>query len=268
VPGSQILIDVRDSNGNPIYFEIPEYLEKDKSRVISIWVYHDKGEDNTANGDATITLVGVSRVGDSGEPIPNNFKGKPNVRWQTVVNVDRDRSNTSSVIFEASNVPNVIVSESIEVYQNQPQSGNKLNLITEVGSKATYFYKGTTPIVRLNDGGRFNNEMLNYPIVLSDFETPAVPLAKLKNPLSSTFYSSSIAKIIDETTAVLKTQFTTSFADIVDTTHTYESIESATWKVEYFKSGSNVITENQRSFANITLNGVDPIVGVVDKVRF
>jgi hypothetical protein len=267
VPGSQILIDVRDSNGNPIYFEIPEYLEKDKSRVISIWVYHDKGEDNTANGDATITLVGVSRVGDSGESIPNNFKGKPNVRWQTVVNVDRDRSNTSSVIFEASNVPNVIVSESIEVYQNQPQSGNKLNLITEVGSKATYFYKGTTPIVRLNDGGRFNNEMLNYPIVLSDFETPAVPLAKLKNPLSSTFYSSSIAKIIDETTAVLKTQFTTSFADIVDTTHTYESIESATWKVEYFKSGSNVITENQRSFANITLNGVDPIVGVVDKVK-
>ena len=36
VPGTQIYVDVRDSNGNPIYYEIPDYLENDKSRVISI----------------------------------------------------------------------------------------------------------------------------------------------------------------------------------------------------------------------------------------
>ena len=266
VPGSQILVDVRDSNGNPIYFEIPNYLEQDKSRVISIWIYHDKGEDNTANGEATITLVGVSRIGNNGESVPTKFRGTPNVRWQTVVNVDRDRSNTSSVIFETTNIPGVAVSESIEVYKNQPQNGNRLNLIADSGTNATYYYKGTTPIVKLNDG-TFNSEMLNYPIVLSVFKTPANPIAKLKNPLSSTFYSSSIDKILDENTAILKTPFTTSFADIVDTTHTYEYVDNANWNVEYFRSGSNVTTENQRSFANITLNGVDPIAGVVDKVK-
>src|SRR5210317_829920 len=128
VEGSQILVDVRDSNGNPIYFEIPDYLEADKSRVISIWIYNDKGDDNTANGDAVITLVGISKVGNNGEPIPERFRGKPNVRWQTTVNVDRDRKNTSSVIFKSNTLPSVAISESIEAYQNQPQSGNELLL--------------------------------------------------------------------------------------------------------------------------------------------
>jgi hypothetical protein len=266
VAGSQILVDVRDSNGNPIYFEIPNYLEHDKSRVISIWIYHDKGEDNTANGEATITLVGVSRIGNNGESVPSKFRGTPNVRWQTIVNVDRARSNTSPVIFETVNIPEVAISESIEVYINQPQNGSRLNLVTDSGSKATYYYKGTTPIVKLNDG-TFNGEMLNYSIVLSDFSAPATPIAKLKNPLSSTFYSSSIDTILDENTAILKTPFTTSFDGIVDTTHTYEYVANTSWNVNYFRSGSNVTTENQRSFANITLNGVDPIVGVVDKVK-
>ena len=58
VDGTQIYVDVRDSNGQPIYFEIPDYLEADKSRVISIWIYNDKGIDNTPNGEAAITLVG------------------------------------------------------------------------------------------------------------------------------------------------------------------------------------------------------------------
>jgi len=69
VPGSQVYVDVRDSNGNPIYYEIPDYLEDDKSRVISIWVYHDKGDDNTPNGQATITLAGTANVDENGLPI-------------------------------------------------------------------------------------------------------------------------------------------------------------------------------------------------------
>ena len=54
--GTQIFVDVRDSNGNPIYYEIPDYIENDKSRVLSIWVYHDKGDDNTPNGEGQLHL--------------------------------------------------------------------------------------------------------------------------------------------------------------------------------------------------------------------
>ena len=267
VEGSQILVDVRDSNGNPIYFEIPDYLEADKSRVISIWIYNDKGEDNTANGDAVITLVGISRLGNNGEVVPNNFRGKPNVRWQTTVNVDRDRKNTSSVIFKSNTLPNVVVSESIEIYNNQPQSENELLLQSQEGSGVRYLYKGTTPIIQLTDGSNFNEEMLGYPITLSNYQSHAEPIAKYPNPNSDTFYSSSISNLIDSTTAVLSTPYTSSFQNREELIHTYQSIESADYSIQYFQSGSNVTTENERSFANLTLSNVDPIAGVVDKVK-
>ena len=267
VEGSQILVDVRDSNGNPIYFEIPDYLEADKSRVISIWVYHDKGDDNTANGDAVITLVGISKVGDNGEPVPQRFRGKPNVRWQTTVNVDRDRKNTSSVIFKSNTLPSVVISESIEVYQNQPQSGNELLLQSQTGNGVRYLYRGTTPIVQLTDGSQFNQEMVGYPFVLSNYESPAEPISNYPNPNSDTFYSSSISQVLDATTAVLRTPYTTSFADREELVHTYNNIESANYSIQYFQTGSNIVTENQRSFANLTLTNVNPIAGVVDKVK-
>jgi hypothetical protein len=267
VEGSQILVDVRDSNGNAIYFEIPDYLEADKSRVISIWIYNDKGDDNTANGDAVITLVGISKVGNNGEPIPERFRGKPNVRWQTTVNVDRDRKNTSSVIFKSNTLPSVAISESIEAYQNQPQSGNELLLQSQTGNGARYLFRGTTPIVQLTDGSQFNEEMLGYSFVLSNYETPAEPISKYPNPNSDTFYSSSISQVLDVTTAVLKTPYTTSFADREELLHTYNNIESANYSIQYFQTGSNIVTENQRSFANLTLTNVNPIAGVVDKVK-
>jgi hypothetical protein len=119
VDNSQILIDVRDSNGNPIYFEIPDYLEDDKSRVISIWIYHDKGDDNTPNGNATITIVGQSKVDSNGRPVPDRFKGKPNVRWGTEILVDRDKNNSSPVVFKPTLVPALSISESIESYQKE-----------------------------------------------------------------------------------------------------------------------------------------------------
>ena len=267
VEGSQILVDVRDSNGNPIYFEIPDYLEADKSRVISIWIYNDKGDDNTANGDAVITLVGISKVGNNGESIPERFRGKPNVRWQTTVNVDRDRKNTSSVIFKSNTLPSVAISESIEAYQNQPQSGNELLLQSQTGNGARYLFRGTTPIVQLTDGSQFNEEMLGYSFVLSNYETPAEPISKYPNPNSDTFYSSSISQVLDATTAVLRTPYTTSFVDREELLHTYNNIESANYSIQYFQTGSNIVTENQRSFANLTLTNVNPIAGVVDKVK-
>jgi hypothetical protein len=74
--GTQILIDVRDSNGNDIYYEIPDYIEDDKSRLISLYVYHDKGDDNTPNGEAIITLIGVATKTEDGIKINIMYDGR------------------------------------------------------------------------------------------------------------------------------------------------------------------------------------------------
>ena len=148
VPGTQIYVDVRDSNGNPIYYEIPDYLENDKSRVISIWIYNDKGDDNTPNGEATITLVGIANSDLDGNPLPSIHRNKLNVKWQTTVTVDRERNNTSEVIFDPTKTPTAIISQSVERYENQPQdTDNTLTETTQTG-RVKYFFSGTTPIIQ------------------------------------------------------------------------------------------------------------------------
>lgn len=264
---SQIYIDVRDSNGDAIYFEIPEYIEEDKSRVISIWIYHDKGDDNTANGDATITLVGTTKVDDSGRVVPDRFRNKPNVRWSTVVNVDRNRTNTSPVIFRSDLKPTIVVSESIESYVSQSQSGRSLSLTTQTGNQASYIYKGSTPIVKISDGNEFNNEMIGYDLQLDNFTNPATPKTSISNPTDKTSYTSSIVRLIDSTTAVLQSPFTTTFDNRDGLLHTFTNIDSSDYSISYFKTGSNTSTGNERSFANITLSNVDPAIGVVDKIK-
>ena len=266
VPGSQIFVDVRDSNGNPIYYEIPDYLEEDKSRVISIWIYHDKGEDNTPNGEAIITLAGIANVDENGNVLPERHRGKINVKWQRVVTVDRNRSNTSEVIFKSDNLPNVIISQSVESYQNQPQSNDGLLQTTQTG-KASYIKSGFSPIVQLTDGTEFNGEMVGGNIILSNYTEVAEPQTSIENPLSSTFYSSSISELLNSTAAKVTTAYTTSFQDREDLIHTYTTIGDADYKITYYQSGSNVTTENFRNFVTLTFNNVDPITGVVDKVK-
>ena len=259
-------VDVRDSNGNPIYYEIPDYLEDDKSRVISIWIYHDKGDDNTPNGDATITIAGIANVDLNGNQLPEKHRGKINVKWETTVNVDRDRTNTSEVIFDSKNLPIVTVSQSIESYENQPQAGEQLNLTSQTG-KVTYISRGDTPIIQTKDGSTFNSEMVSGSIILNNFTEDARPLTKIENPLSSTFFSSSIKEILSSTVLKPNTHFTTSFSGREDVIHTFDFIGEADYNIQYFRSGSNVSTENKRNFVNLTLTNVDPITGVVDKVR-
>jgi len=259
-----ILVDVRDSNGNPIYFEIPDYLEEDKSRVISIWIYHDKDDDNTANGIATVTLIGTSKYGTNGETIPTSFAGKSNVKWQTQINVDRNRKNTSTVIFNSTSLPTLIVSESIESYENVSNFGT---IITEERETVTvnYIYKGTTPIIQLTNG-TLNNEMIGARINITSFPNPPTPIANIDNPLES-YYLTYIKSIIDENTAILEVPFTTGFKDLEDELHTYNNAIAANGRIYYTATGSNSTTENKRSFANITLNSLDPIAGVVDKIK-
>jgi len=171
VPNSQIIVDIKDANGDPIYFEVPDYLEQDKSRVISIWIYHDKDDFNTANGDATITIYGIARVDQNGKQVPSRYRGKHNVKWSTTINVDRDRENISPVIFKGDILPTISISESIEAYQNLPSTGTELELTTQTGGGARYIYKGRTPIVQLTDGSQFNQEMVEYSLQLGNFET-------------------------------------------------------------------------------------------------
>lgn len=267
VPGSQIYVDVRDSNGDPIYYEIPDYLEDDKSRVISIWVYHDKGDDNTPNGEATITLVGIANVDLNGNPLPERHRGKLNVKWQISVNVDRDRGNTSEIVFNSTTLPRVVVSQSVEAYQNQSQSdSNTLSIATQTGV-GKYLFSGQTPVIQLTDGSEFNSEMVGGVVILDNYTEPAYPQTSFPNATTDTYYSSSIVELISPTAAKVTPKYVTTFTNLEGLLHTYQRVDEADYKIQYYTTGSNQSTENYRNFAVLNVSNVDPIAGVVDKVR-
>ena len=111
VPDTLIKIEIKDSKGNIIYHEpgegivsssvdgaevVTEYYEG-VSKVVAVHVYPD-----TAYGPATITILGeLSSYNSSGlnSPIPLEWEGKYNVKWQKQINVNPSLANTTKIRF-------------------------------------------------------------------------------------------------------------------------------------------------------------------------
>ena len=108
--------------------------------------------------------------------------------------------------------------------------------------------------------------MVGSSIVLSSFTEPATPISK-NEPTNSNFFSGSIGKVLNASTVQLKNPYTASFSDREGLKHSYDSIEESNYTIQYIRSGSNVTTENERSFVNLSFSDVDPIAGIVDKVK-
>jgi len=128
VADSIIKIQIKDSKGDIIYNEpgegIPEYYEG-TSKVVSVYVYPD-----TAFGPCTITILGELKEYNSNGikiPIPSNWEGTYNVRWQKQINVNPFVANTTKIRFYRR--PKVAIEETILPIYNRT-----VNRITVSGS--------------------------------------------------------------------------------------------------------------------------------------
>jgi hypothetical protein len=128
VADSIIKIQIKDSKGDIIYNEpgegIPEYYEG-TSKVVSVYVYPD-----TAFGPCTITILGELKEYNSNGvkvPIPTNWEGTYNLRWQKQINVNPFVANTTKIRFYRR--PKVTIEETI-----LPIFNRTVNRITVSGS--------------------------------------------------------------------------------------------------------------------------------------
>jgi hypothetical protein len=113
VADTLVKIEIKDAAGNTIYHEpgegfvsssingdsfISEYFEG-VSKVVSVYVYPD----TTAYGPCTITILGeLSSYYDANgllTPIPFDWQGQYNVKWQKNVNVNPTLANTTKIRF-------------------------------------------------------------------------------------------------------------------------------------------------------------------------
>ena len=118
-----IKIQIKDANGNTIYYEpgegmvsssvngesfVSEYYEG-TSKVVSVYIYPNKTidtngnpSDGTAFGPATITILGELKEYESNGlvlPIPPEWEGQYNVKWTRTVNINPSLPNVTKIRF-------------------------------------------------------------------------------------------------------------------------------------------------------------------------
>jgi len=251
--GGVLNLEVLDYNGDPIYTEVIDYIDEDKSRVIAIYIYSE-----TSPGDCTVTLVSEAQT-INGQPAPTQWQGRPNVRWSRTVPVNPNVSNVSEIIF--SKLPQVTVSEQVGVQLDRIYSGSQQFPTYTTGTVRLFTLNGA-PAIQLTNG-KFTGDMQTGTVTVA---TPQSPTPTPNYPLSTAVYTSTIKKILNPTTALLDTEYI-AFSSQSISSHKYDSFDASSFSLYYEQSPTYIETQNSESFAYIQVKDLEPATGDVSRIK-
>lgn len=243
-----IEVSIIDKQQNPIYSELVDFVYEDGSRVISIYIYED-----TAPGEAIITMVGELIN------VPEQWKNQINVRWQRKILVNPTLENETEIIFETT--PSVEISELISVQQDRSYSVNQF--VTQSSGLVQYINLNNTPTIIIS-GSTFLKEMENGKFMVSS------PTNLKPDPIfqvNSTQFTSSIKRVISQTTAVLEQPFQIPGEKTLSYQHIYRSFAFSPYVIEYEEIPTYNTTENSASYALININSLEPATGDIDRIK-
>lgn len=250
--GAPIDVEILDSNGDPIYSEFIDYIDQDGSRVLSIYIYED-----TAPGDATIIFVTeITKIND--QQIPNNFQNQLNAKWTRTIPVNPLDVNTSTVIFD--NLPKVTISENVGVQLNRTYTNGQFPIYNT--GQISFISQNNQPTAILT-GGKFNGDMINGTLSVP---APSNPLPTSDINASSNSYTSTISKVLNDTTLQLDFPY-----EIFDTqnnfSHTFNSFDNSTFQIDYEATPQYTPTQNSESFALIQISDLEPDTGDISRIK-
>ena len=251
--GGYLNVEVLDYNGNPIYHEVINFIDQDKSRVIAIYIYED-----TSPGDCTITLVAEAATINN-LPAPTDWQGRANVKWTRKIAINPTVSNESEIIFES--LPEITVSEQVATHLDRVYSGS-IQFPTYTAGTIRYYSINGQPAIELA-GGTFTSDMSNGTLTVTSPQTPTP--TPVYTP-STTTYTSAIKKILSPTIALLDTEYTVYSSQSISA-HTYTGFAASSYSINYEATPIYVATENSESFALLQLNGLDPATGDISRIK-
>jgi hypothetical protein len=246
--GGYLNVEVLDYNGDPIYHEIVDYIDEDKSRVIAIYIYED-----TSPGDCVVTLTAEA------VNVPQEWQGRANIKWSRQLPVNPNVSNDSEIIFET--LPTVTISEQIGSQLDRTFPGGTQFPIYSTGTVRYYLYNNQ-PAVELT-GGLFTSDMSTGTITVA---TPINALPTAIYTPSTTVYSSTIKKILSPSLALLDSIYTVYSSQSISA-HTYSSFEPSSFALAYEATPTYTPTENSESFALIQISGLQPATGDISRIK-
>lgn len=92
---STIDVEIVDAEGQRIFAEVVDYIDRFNNYYISFDIY-----DITAQGLATVYLVGEAIIDLDGNPIPEEYRDEYNVRWARQISILPFERNNSDLVFD------------------------------------------------------------------------------------------------------------------------------------------------------------------------
>jgi hypothetical protein len=269
-PGSQLYVEILDVNRQSVYYEIPDYNPGDLSRYISVWVYGERDDSyNTPNGVGEIIICGIADRTENGEEIPNEFKNVINVRWRRKITISRDARSESPIVFLQSTQPTLSVSESLSFFTNTSatrttQSINETIVYSSDFGGENVFLETPSSFIEpewLNSGIiKFNLQNVTLTPTITSAESAAELLAPVRYTASlQSLVTSRKVRVANPLTASV----TTKFQSILKT---FTGFSTGSFDVEYIDAGDAASTI-PISFAHITIDNINPIIGNIDKIN-
>jgi hypothetical protein len=245
--GGYLNLEVLDYNGDPIYHEIVDYIDEDKSRVVAIYIY-----ENTSPGDCTITLLAEA------VNVPEIWRGRPNVKWIRSVPVNPNVTNDSEIIFET--LPTVTLTEEIGPHLDRTYAAGQFP--TYSTGTVRYFLLNNQPAIEIS-AGTFTPDMSTGTLTVT---TPQNPSPTPIYTPATTQYRSTIKKILSPTTALLDTEYTVYSSQSISA-HTYTRFDNSTFSISYEATPTYTATQNSESYALIQIAGLQPATGDISRIK-
>jgi len=247
---TEVKIEILDVEGNPVYYEpgngIPEYYEG-TSKLVSVHVY-----DDTPIGLGKITILGELKnyIGPNGEtlPIPEDWKGVYNVKWEKTFQINKNINNEDIVRFYKR--PQVAITELVK-----PIFSKTIPTVTDSGSVSGI---SQLPLAGTNintyRGGTLYKLILSSGSWDTDVDENTITISSLN-------YSPQIIEVLNDREVLVETPYTSS--------NLVANFASESFEVTYSDINGQTIGESELtgSFAKIDITRLKTFVGDVARVK-
>lgn len=290
-PNTNIQIEVLDVNGNSVYIEAIRNFSEAGSRVVVVEVY-----ENTPRGPATLTVLGTARRLANGQPIPEIWQDRVNLRWQKKLIIEpKARNNTpirikkqpeiitSELLLTGSLLSQSVINSNVTNFNIKPKNvlSKQRGYIITTGTGETITFKSVhlTPVITGSVGLEKRKYTGTIPATTETFEKIEVYTASLNLPLthlnaSTTFTdvnitSSNGGDILNILTLkngqyeIIENIYTSSATSYVKTTNFF----TGSVRYSYVSESNSLITSSILSFAKLRLINLDAISGEVFRIK-
>ena len=257
VPDTLVKIEIKDSLGNVIYSEpsagIPSYYEG-TSKVVSVHVYPD-----TAFGPCTITILGELSsytVDGINVPVPLDWVGKYNVKWQRTINVNPFKKNITPIRFYRR--PQVEITESVLPIYNR-----NVTSVTLSGS-----INGTSILPIQDTDYRTYRGPISYELsTTSSFFSQSMEGFNINVSELSSSYSPLLTDVINDKKALVSIPYYITGSTPDPFYERIRNFSNKPFSITYDESVSITNSNINSSFAKIRITDLETFTGDASRIK-